>query len=79
MALMEVDQIVVTKDLWELAKEGDWDAKKAIRKEIDNMYIYFHALTIPDQSWWDAREVVTLRELEEVIPPVYVTIHTTDS
>ena len=73
MALLEIDHVNVDKKLWKAAKDRDYDARDAIRKEIDGLEIYFHAMIRSDE-FWDKHELITLRELEEVCPPIFVTI-----
>ena len=73
MALMEVDEIVVSKKLWEAAKRGHQKAIKDIRKEVEGLEIYFHAMVRSDE-YWEKHIIITLKELEEVCSPIYVLI-----
>ena len=77
MGLMEVDEIAVETDVWEAAKDGDKDAKKAIREQVEELEIYFHNLSVwPD--YWNTHTVITLKELQEVCGPIYVFIKTSN-
>lgn len=60
--LVEIDEFVVDKNLWQRAEAGDRAAKDEIRTEIDGMFLYMHALSMPEGNW----HVVTLRDLERL-------------
>ncbi len=78
MALMEVDEIVVSKKLWEAAKRGHQGAIKDIRNEVEGLEIYFHAMVRSDE-YWNTHTIITLKELEEVCSPIYVFIKTSNA
>jgi len=59
MTLMEIDQVAVKKTLWNAVRAGDPEAVKELRKFVDGMNIYMHALPTEEDE-----VIVTLRDLE---------------
>lgn len=73
MALVEMDQIFIDRALFERAQNGDSAAKDEIRKELDGMVLYMHALTVLDT---EDGVFVTIRQLEGLNILNHVTLHT---
>lgn len=73
--LLEIDEIVVEKELWEKAKNGDVAVQKQMRKELHDLKLYMHNFIVayhgggieeifgPDLGD-DKFVVITLREAE---------------
>lgn len=60
--LVEIDQFVVAKDLWDKALGGDMDARAQVEKQLDGLELYMHALSLPDPA--ADYVVLTLHDLE---------------
>lgn len=61
MALLEIDEIVVNKELWELAQEDNHAAKSRLREQFDKVVLYNHIYYDPTDP---TAIIVTLRDLE---------------
>jgi len=59
MALVEIDQVAIKKELWDRVKGGDIDALAEARKFVDGMEVYMHALPVEEDE-----VIITLRDLE---------------
>jgi len=59
MALVEIDQVALKKELWDKVKAGDATALIEAREFVDGMNIYMHNLPVEEDE-----VLVTLRELE---------------
>jgi len=59
MALVEIDQVAIKKELWDRGKGGDIDALAEARKFVDGMEVYMHALPVEEDE-----VIITLRDLE---------------
>lgn len=73
MALVEIDDVFIDRALFERAKQGDIAAKEDIKKELDGMVLYMHALTVPDS---EDGVFVKVRELEDLNIVQAITLHT---
>lgn len=69
MALIEIDEIAVKRATWKMAKAGDPSAIKELYRSVNGLVLYLHAFHVADDQ-----EIVTLRELREVVNILEVTI-----
>lgn len=58
--LLEIDEVFVNRQLWQRVLAGDEAARDELRKELDGLVLYLHALSVSG----DDGVVVTLRELQ---------------
>ena len=72
MALMEIDEVAVDRDLYEQAKSGDETARQKLRTAINGLMLYLHAMPVEDSE-----AVVTVRQLQEIGVIDSVTVTTT--
>ena len=59
---MEIDEVFVPAETYDLAVAGDEEARKRIVAMLDGITLYFHGFRPPDE--WGPCKVVTLRDLE---------------
>ena len=77
--ILEVGEVVVTKELWEKSLLRDKAAIEQLRKEVDGLFLYSHALSFsPDEFTNPA--ISPLEQIEQIcleLPDqfVKVTIH----
>ncbi len=61
MALMEIDEVAVDRDLYEQAKSGDENSLQKLRAAVNGLFLYLHAMPVKESE-----TVVTVRELHEI-------------
>lgn len=61
--LVEIDEVVVDVETFYLAKAGNKDALKALRRLCDGLVLSTHNLVVPNMR---EKICVTLRELEDI-------------
>jgi len=69
MALVEIDQVAIKKELWERVKAGHLDALAEVRNLVDGLAIYMHAMPVQEHEI-----LVSLRDLEGACVAESVTI-----
>lgn len=67
--ILEIDQVVVKKELWQKALKKDVEAINNLRQELHGLVLYFHNIIVEPDS-----QVVSIRELEDIGVIAYVEI-----
>lgn len=69
---LEVNEVAVLKDVWDRVKIGDVEAITQLKKDLNKLEVYCHALSTdsPPYDW------VTINELIDYKIIIGLTIHT---